>query len=105
MGYFFLTLTILLETGAILLMKLSSGFAHKWYALGAMLLYALSFVFLTLCLKRLPAGTANAIWAGTSAVLVAVLGVLLFKEKLATIQVISLLLIVAGLVGLNVSKA
>lgn len=101
MGYLFLILTIISETAAVICMKLSAGFQNKWYTAFAVLNYALSFVFLTISLKQLPAGIANATWAGASTVLVAIAGVLLLNEKLSTLQLISLLLIVIGLIGLN----
>ncbi len=104
MGYLFLILTILFETAAIIFMKLSAGFHHKAWALAAISTYLLSFIFLTLALKQLPAGIANATWAGASTILVAVTGIFIFKEQLSIAQVIFLLLIVIGLVGLNLTK-
>lgn len=104
MGYFFLLLTIVSESAAVILMKLSEGFHKKAEMILAFFCYALSFVFLTLALKSLPAGLANALWAGASTVLVAGLGIFIFKEHLNMAQVIFLSLIVIGLVGLNLSK-
>ena len=103
MGYLFLILTILAESAAVILMKLSEGFRYKGYAFIAFAAYALSFVFLTLTLKHMPVGLANAVWAGASTLLVAVLGIFMFKEHLSVLQMVFLLLIVIGLVGLNVS--
>ena len=101
MGNLFLLFTILSETAAVICMKLSTGFQNKLYTIVAVITYALSFVFLTLSLKSLPAGIANAIWAGASTVLVTVLGLFIFKERLSTVQIVSMVLIVLGLVGLN----
>ena len=101
MGYLYLLLTIITETVAVLFMKSSDGFQQKTSSIIAILSYLLSFVFLTLALKRIPVGTANAIWAGTSTLLVAILGVFLFKESLNARQMIFLGLIVIGLVGLQ----
>jgi multidrug transporter EmrE-like cation transporter len=101
MGYLFLTLTIFCESIAIIFMKLSHGFDQKWYAAISLAGFALCYVFLTLALKHLPAGLANATWAGCSTILVAVLGVFIFKENINTIQYIFLALIIAGLVGFN----
>lgn len=101
MGYLFLLLTILSESAAVVLMKYSNGFQHKGYAVSAFLAYVLSFVFLTLSLKYLPTGMANGIWAGASTILVALLGLYFFDEKLNLLQSLSLLLIVAGLLGLH----
>ena len=104
MGYLFLILTILSESAAIVCMKLSAGFHNKMYTAFAMVTYGLSFLFLTLSLRSLPAGIANAIWAGASTLLVALLGIVIFKEKLTAWQIACLLLIAAGLIGLNVEK-
>ena len=101
MGYVYLLLTILTETAAVLFMKSSDGFQQKTSSIIAVMAYMLSFVFLTLALKRLPVGTSNAIWAGASTLLVAILGVIIFKESLNTRQMIFLGMIVIGLVGLQ----
>lgn len=101
MGYLFLLLTVLAETAAVLFMKTANGFQHKAQAAAAVVAYLLSFYFLTLALKRLPMGTANATWAGASTVLVALLGVWLFKETITLRQAIFMGLIVVGLIGLH----
>jgi len=101
MGYIYLLLTVLTETAAVLFMKASNGFQHRAISIIAIIAYMLSFVFLTLALKRLPVGTANAVWAGASTLLVAILGVFFFKESLNARQMIFLALIVIGLVGLQ----
>jgi len=103
-GYIFLLITILAETIAVVFMKLSNGFQQKYYALLAIISYAASFIFLTLALKQLPAGIANAIWAGASTLLVAVAGIYIFNEKLNWLQILSMLLIMVGLIGLNFQK-
>jgi small multidrug resistance pump len=104
MGNLFLILTILSETAAVICMKLSAGFHNTVYTIFAIITYGLSFLFLTLALKYLPAGLANGIWAGASTILVALIGMLVFKEKLTVIQIGSLLLIALGLIGLNFNK-
>jgi small multidrug resistance pump len=101
MGNLFLLFTILSETAAVICMKLSAGFHNKFYTVVAVITYGLSFVFLTLTLKYLPAGIANALWAGASTVLVTGIGIFVFKERLNMIQVLSILAIIIGLVGLN----
>lgn len=41
----------------------------------------LSFIFLTLALKKLDAGIANALWVGACTVLVAIAGLYVFKSN------------------------
>lgn len=104
MGYLFLLLTVIAESAAVLLMKASHGFQHKALAAMAVTAYILSFVFLTLALKHLPVGLANAIWAGASTLLVAILGVVIFREQVTVMQWVFLALIVIGLIGLSMVK-
>ena len=101
MGYLFLFMTVLCETAAVLFMKTADGFQNKAQAVAAVVAYLLSFYFLTLALKRLPMGTANATWAGASTVLVALLGVWLFRETLTPRQGFFMCLIVIGLIGMH----
>jgi len=63
--------------------------------------YLASAVFLAMSLKELPLGTAYAMWTGFGIVGTTVLGVALFHEALTLPQVLCVLLIVAGVVGLK----
>jgi small multidrug resistance pump len=65
--------------------------------------YLLSVVFLALATKKLDIGLAYAIWAGSGVAVIAVIGVLYFKEPMTMIKAGSLALIIAGIVGLQVS--
>lgn len=100
-GYFFLFATIVIETLAVILMKLANGFENKIYFGLGILAFITSFIFLSMALKSLPMGWANAIWAGSSTLLVCLVGYVYFEEKINWIQGIFLLCIVVGLVGLN----
>ena len=62
----------------------------------------LSAVFLSFSLKNLNLGMAYAMWTGFGIVGTSVLGVFLFQEKLTVPQVLCVLLIVVGIVGLRV---
>lgn len=66
------------------------------------LLAALASIFLlTLALKRLPLGTAYAVWTAIGAVGVAVVGAIAFGESLAPGRIACIGLVVAGTVGLR----
>ncbi len=62
-----------------------------------------SFFLLIQALKVLPAGTAYAVWTGTGAVGVAIIGILFFNEPSSIIRIACIALIVAGIVGLKLS--
>ncbi|MTH34949.1 QacE family quaternary ammonium compound efflux SMR transporter [Paracoccus limosus] len=65
------------------------------------LCYAASFYFLTLVLRSMPLGIAYAIWSGLGMVLVSVIGLLVFGQKLDGPAVLGLGLIVAGVIVVN----
>ena len=104
MGYLFLIITVLLESTAVIFMKLSHGFTHKTYGIVALAAYGISFITLTFALKYLQMGIANAIWAGASTIIVAIAGIFIFKEQLNGMQWFYLSLIIIGLIGLNYVK-
>ena len=54
-----------------------------------------------MALKQLPLGTAYAMWTGFGIIGTSVLGIFLFQEKLSIPQVICVMLIVIGIVGLK----
>lgn len=63
--------------------------------------YAASFYFLTLVLRSMPLGIAYAIWSGLGMVLVSVIGLVIFGQKLDLPAVLGLGLIVIGVIVVN----
>ena len=83
-------------------MKYSEGFSKLGPSALTAVTYILSAVFLALALKKLPLGTAYAMWTGMGIIGTTVLGVLLFKETLSFLQVVCILLIAGGIAGLKI---
>ena len=65
------------------------------------LCYAASFYFLSLALRAMPLGIAYAIWSGLGIVLVSLIGLFVFGQRLDLAAVIGLTMIVAGVVIVN----
>jgi len=99
----YLTLAIVNEVIGTVFMKLSDGFTRPVFSTLIFLFYGISFYFLTLCLKRMDLGVAYAIWAGVGTALIASIGVGFFREDVNIIKIVSLVAIVAGVVGLNLA--
>ena len=95
-------IAIVLEVAGTTCMKLSDGFTRVWPSVLIFVFYAAAFATLTLALKRLDVGLVYAVWAGAGTVLVAIIGVILFREPVTVLRVFSIALIVAGVVGLSV---
>ena len=65
--------------------------------------YSLSFAAVTLAIKQIEVSVAYAIWSGVGTALIAMIGILWFKEAVSTLKLVSLMLIVIGIVGLRLS--
>ena len=103
--WFFLAGAILLEVAGTTSMKLSAGFTKLVPSVLLFVFYAASFVALALALKKIEVSVAYAIWAGVGTALIAVIGILYFREAVTALKLISILLVIAGVVGLNLSGA
>ena len=101
MHWIFLLFAAIFEVSWAIAMKYSDGFSVLVPSIVTVVGYILSAVFLSLALKQLPLGTAYAMWTGFGIIGTSVLGVFLFNEKLTVPQVICVILIVVGIVGLK----
>jgi small multidrug resistance pump len=62
--------------------------------------YLISLFGLSMAVSRIPVGTAYAVWSGVGTLMVAVMGVLWFKEQVTVLRCVSTLMIVIGVAGL-----
>jgi quaternary ammonium compound-resistance protein SugE len=104
MAWVYLFLAGLLEIVWAISLKYADGFRRPGPSALAVVAYALSLVVLALALRSIPAGTAYAVWVGIGAVGVALIGLFLLGEPATPLRLISLLLIVAGTLGLFLSE-
>ena len=101
----YLIVAILLEVSGTTSMKLSRGFAEFWPSVAVFGFYGLSLVFLTLSISRIDISIAYAIWSALGTAVVATIGILWFGEAVTAWKLTCLAVIVAGVVGLNLSGA
>ena len=103
MHWVYLLLAILFEICGTTCMKLSHGFTRPLYAVAMVVLYVICFSSLTMALKTMELSIAYAIWAGLGTALIAVIGIVWFKEPISIMKVLSLALVIVGIVGLNLA--
>jgi small multidrug resistance pump len=84
-------------------MKLSQGFTKLTPSVLIFVFYGLSFVALTLCLRYMDVSVAYAVWSGLGTLLIAAIGIAYFKEPLTLVKIGSLILIIVGVIGVNLS--
>jgi quaternary ammonium compound-resistance protein SugE len=91
------------ETGFAIFLKLSHGITRIWPTVGFAVCALISFGLLTIALKRLEVGTAYAVWTGLGAAGTAVVGMVWLGDAVSTVKLVSIGLILAGVVGLNLA--
>ena len=98
MGWFYLGMAIVAEVIATTALKYSDGFT-RWLPSGLVVVgYGAAFYLLALTLRTIPIGLAYAVWAGVGVVLVTLVGVVLFKQRLPMPVIAGLLCIIVGVV-------
>ena len=101
--WIFLSIAIALEVSGTFFLKLSDGFAKWQWGVLAIIFYSLCFWVLAPALKALPVGIVYAIWAGVGIAAAVLLSLLVFDEKIQTIQFAFIALILIGAVGLQMT--
>lgn len=101
MEWIMLLLAAVLEVTWAVAMKMSEGFTKVLPSIVTAVGYIASALFLSLAMKKLPLGTAYAMWTGFGIVGTTLLGVLLFHEGLSAGQIVCVVMIVAGIAGLK----
>jgi quaternary ammonium compound-resistance protein SugE len=103
MAWVILVIAGIFEIGWAIGLKYTESFTRLWPSVATLLAMVISVWLLAIAMRSLPIGTAYAIWVGIGAVGTVILGIILFGEAVNTIRILSILLIIAGIVGLKLS--
>ncbi|MBB4920679.1 DMT family transporter [Streptosporangium saharense] len=103
MAWVLIVVAGLFEVAMAYSLKLSDGFSSVLPSVAFVVFAVLSFGLLSLALKNLEVGTAYAVWTGIGAVGTAALGMVVLGEDVSPLKIISIVLILAGVVGLNLA--
>jgi quaternary ammonium compound-resistance protein SugE len=101
MKWIYLLIAGILEITWAVAMKMSNGFTVLVPSIITVVGYIASAVFLAIALKQLPLGTAYAMWTGMGIAGTTLLGIVVFHERLSIPQIICVIMIVVGVVGLK----
>ncbi len=104
MAWALVVLAGLFETGFALSLKASAGFTRLVPSVLFVACAAASFLLLATSLRTLPVGSAYAVWTGIGAAGTAVAGILFLGESSQVLKLVSIVLIVAGVVGLQLTS-
>ena len=97
----YLLIAILTEVVGTTMMKVSQGLTRLMPSVLMFVMYAISFVFMALALKKIEVGTAYAIWSGLGTAMIATIGIMAFRESISIPKLLGLVLIIGGVVLLN----
>ncbi len=103
--WLYLLVAILTEVVGTSLMKASQGLSRLVPTVFMFVLYGISFVFMALALKKIEVGVAYAIWSGLGTALIAMIGIVWFRESFTVPKLAGIVLIIAGVVLLNLKGA
>jgi small multidrug resistance pump len=101
MKWFLLSLGIFFEIIALVFMKKSDGFTKLYPILLVFLFYSLALGCLILVLRKMDTSVAYAIWASAGILIMAIVGVLWLNEPVSVIKIVSMILILLGVIGLE----
>jgi small multidrug resistance pump len=99
----FLSIAIVAEVAGTVALKYTNGFTSPGPSAAVVIGYGLSFWMLALVLRDMPIGLTYAVWAAVGTALIAAIGIVAFGEPATTLKLLSLGLIIAGVVGLNMA--
>ncbi|MBD2519343.1 multidrug efflux SMR transporter [Nostoc sp. FACHB-973] len=103
-SWIYLIAAIIFEVSGTICMKLSEGFTKIVPSVLIFVFYGLCLTFLTLALKRIEVSVAYSVWAGLGTILVAMIGMIWFRESATFTKLISISLIIIGVIGINSSR-
>jgi len=105
MHWFYLGVATVFEIGFALCANAAKGFTRLWWSVATLIVGGVATYFLSLALITLDVGVGYAIWTGLGSVGIVLLGIVLFKERLDWRKLLSIGVVVAGVVGLQLSGA
>jgi multidrug transporter EmrE-like cation transporter len=101
MKWIYLSLALVCESVGFAALKFSQGFTKTMPTIATVLVDLIALAFFVLALKKFETSFVYMIAAGVGTVLVVLTNVLVFKQTLNWIQIVCILLIIFGSVGLQ----
>nr|WP_321252898.1 SMR family transporter [uncultured Ruegeria sp.] len=96
-AYLFLLVAVLSETIGTTALQASQQFTRFWPSVLVVVGYGFAFYFMALTLKFMPVGVVYAIWSGLGIFLIAIIGFVVFGQRLDWPAVIGLTFILSGI--------
>jgi small multidrug resistance pump len=100
-NYAFLVIAIVAEVIATSALKASEGFTQVLPSIIVVVGYVVAFYCLSMTLRTIPVGIAYAIWSGAGIVLVSLIGLVLYGQRLDFWAIVGIGFIITGVLIVN----
>jgi small multidrug resistance pump len=90
---------------ATLALRSADGFTRPLASVVVVVGYGIATVLLSLVIRSMPLSVTYAIWAGAGTAIIATIGMAFLREPAGPLRIASVVVIVAGIVGLNLTSA
>lgn len=99
--FLWLLLAVALEIGGTYLLKLSDGMTRRTMGAGGIVLVMGAFAALAQAINGMDLSVAYAVWGGAGLVITAVIGALVFGQRIRPVGWLGILLVVCGVLALK----
>ncbi|EDQ04580.1 Multidrug transporter EmrE [Sulfitobacter indolifex] len=101
MHYLWLFIAVMAETLGTTAVQASHQFTRLWPSVAVVVFYVISFYCMSLTLRVMPVGVVYALWAGLGIVFIAIIGFLLFGQRLDAPALLGIALIICGILVIH----
>jgi small multidrug resistance pump len=105
LAWIYLSAAIATEVIGTLFLRFTDGFTRPLPSIVVVTTYVLSLWLTALALKTLEISLAYAVWAGVGTAAIAIIGMAALGETVNALKLASILLVISGVIGLNISGA
>ncbi|GAA4229998.1 small multidrug resistance pump [Sagittula marina] len=102
MPYLILVLAVVAETIGTTALQASQQFTRPLPTILVVVAYGAAFYLLAWVLRTMPVGIAYAMWSGLGIVLIAIIGRLVFGQKLDLAAILGMAMILGGIVVIQI---
>ena len=102
MPYLYLILSIITEVIGSSFLKTTDGFSKLYPTIATFISFAACFYFLSKTLHHLPLHITYARWAGLGLILTTLVSIIIFKENVNLMSILSIAFILVGVISLNI---
>ncbi len=105
MNWLYLGIAVIFEVAVGILAGKAQGFTKLWWTIATLISGAIATFFLSLALLTFDVGVGYAIWTSVAGVGIVIISALFLSQRLTWKKFIGIAVVIAGVVGLNLSAA